>query len=386
VHRRSAADRTKPLTRSVAVGAMLVGAVALLAACGGTSTSAPDTSEPATSAPATSGPGNELPDNGPQAAASTAPAAPSSGCGSTAGDAGAGRRVITVDGTERWYLWTPPEQPTRVTPPPLLLDFHGLAEGAEFHSAMSGLEDLARQEGFALATPNGTGDPVAWGIGTGSDNADLRFVEALVEEISASNCIDVNRIFATGLSNGALLSSALACALSDRIAAIATVAGIADPADCRPSRRVPILNFHGTDDAILLFNGGVGDLGAALQGGTPSLPPGYVADLDGTGVPAAVAAWAARNGCVGSPSDDRQAVDVLRRTYRCPADGEVVSYVIEGGGHSWPGSEVSATLEPVIGKTTRSISANEQMWEFFTRHALRAGPVVPTAPDQGEGA
>ncbi|MBM3664163.1 MAG: hypothetical protein FJW94_15090, partial [Actinobacteria bacterium] len=135
MHRRSAADRTKPPTRSVAVGAMLVGAVTLLAACGGSSTSAPATSTPATSAPATSGPGNELPDNGPEAAASAAPAAPSTGCGSTAGDAGAGRRVITVDGTERWYLWTPPEQPTRVTPPALVLDFHGLAEGAEFHSA-----------------------------------------------------------------------------------------------------------------------------------------------------------------------------------------------------------------------------------------------------------
>lgn len=340
-------------------------ALGVVAACGGGSGT--DSAEPPdpSAAPTNSVPA--APDPG--AAAVEVAAEPSPGCSAGATPAALDdRRTIDVAGEERWYLWTAPAHSPGAAPMPLVLDFHGLAEGAEFHGAMSGFAALAQSEGFALAVPNGSGNPVSWGIAADGTNRDVAVVEALIDEIAATTCIDLRRIHATGLSNGALLSSALACTLSDRIASIAAVAGLADPPGCSPDRPVPVLAYHGTDDAILLFNGGVGELGVALQGGTPTIPPGTTADLDGPGTPAAVRGWAARNGCEATPEDSRAGSDVLRRSYRCPAGADVEFLVIEGGGHSWPGSDVSRSLEQVVGRTTMSIDATTTSWEFFRDH------------------
>lgn len=360
-------------TRSIAragVAAFGLGALALVAACGGGS--ATEGAEPTGSSVA---PSTSVQDAASTDATGTAVAAePSPGCSAGATAAALDdRRTIDVDGEERWYLWTAPEHNPGAAPMPLVLDFHGLAEGAEFHGAMSGFAALAQSEGFALAVPNGSGNPVSWGIAADESNRDIAVVEALIDGIAATSCIDLRRIHATGLSNGALLSSALACTLSDRIASIAAVAGLSDPPGCDPVRPVPVLAYHGTDDAILLFNGGVGDLGAALQGGTPTIPPGTTADLDGPGTPAAVRAWAARNGCDATPEDTRAGSDVLRRSYRCPAGADIEFLVIEGGGHSWPGSDVSRSLEQVVGRTTMEVDATSASWEFFRAHPRPRG-------------
>jgi polyhydroxybutyrate depolymerase len=352
-------------TPRVAAVAIVVGVLALVPACGGGSgTEGGERPEPSV-APSSSAPDTA----GSDAPGAEVAAEPSPGCSAGATAAALDdRRTIDVDGEERWYLWTAPEHSPGASPMPLVLDFHGLAEGAEFHGAMSGFAALARSEGFALAVPNGSGNPVSWGIAADGSNRDVAVVEALIDEIAATSCIDLRRIHATGLSNGALLSSALACTLSDRIASIAAVAGLSDPSGCSPVRPVPVLAYHGTDDAILLFNGGVGDLAAALQGGTPTIPPGTTADLDGPGTPAAVRAWAARNGCDPTPEDTRAGSDVLRRSYRCPSGADVEFLVIEGGGHSWPGSDVSRSLEQVVGRTTLEVDATALSWEFFRGH------------------
>lgn len=296
---------------------------------------------------------------------------PSPGC-EPAGDRAPAdtRRVVQVDGTERWFHLDTPGRSAGDQPSPLVVDLHGLAEGADIHRLMSDMPAVAREQGFILATPNGTGQPVAWNVSTDASNPDLRFINSLIDDVGAAECTDLSRVYAMGLSNGAMLSSTLACASSGRIAAVATVAGITDPPGCAPDRPVPVVSFHGTDDAILLFNGGVGDLGTALEGGTPTMPDGYTADPDGPGVPASVRAWATRNGCEEAPSDERIAPDVVRRTYRCPVGADVVSHVVEGGGHSWPGSRFSASLASVVGPTTGSIDASRVAWEFLSRHRL----------------
>ena len=352
---------TRPAgARSRTVALAAVAALGLLvAACGGQG------GDDATPTTAAGGPTTTTPGTGVAEVA----AEPSPGCSLGATPAALDeRRTLAVDGTERWYLWTAPERSAGGAPVPLVLDFHGLAEGAEFHGAMSGFPTLAQDEGFALAVPNGTGQPVSWGIAADGSNRDLAVVESLIDEIGRANCIDLRRVHATGLSNGALLSSALACALSDRIASIAVVAGLSDPPGCAPERAVPVLAVHGTDDAIHLFNGGVGDLGSALQGGAPALPAGYRADLEGPGTPAAVRAWAQRNGCGATPADERVAGDVLRRSYPCPADASVEFLVVEGGGHSWPGSDVSRSLGQIVGPTTMNLDATTTAWEFFRAH------------------
>lgn len=315
---------------------------------------------------ATTGPGG----SGPSATGGTVVAVsprPSGGCGAPAqGAVREERRTLDVAGEERWYLLTVPGTHDGTTPLPLVLDFHGLSEGAEIHARMSGYSVLAEQEGFVVAFPNGRGTPVRWDAANLDDNADVDFVDALLDRLGDDLCLDTSRVYATGLSNGALMSSLLACVRSARIAAIVPVAGVAFPRGCAPSRPVPVLAYHGTADPILLFNGGIGDaLGRALSGGgdpaPTTLPP---ADLDGPGYPEAVAAWAAANNCDPVPSDERRSSSVLLRRYACPPGADVVFVVIEGGGHTWPGSEFSRTIEAITGPTSFEVDATVDGWAF----------------------
>jgi polyhydroxybutyrate depolymerase len=298
-------------------------------------------------------------------------ARPTEGC-STA-PAPAQRRArhdIDVDGAARWYLLSVPEGRDGTTPLPLVVELHGLAEGAAIAAEMSQLDALGEREGFVSVFPHGSGEPVRWdqSIDRETPNADLAFLDAVVDEVSAAHCVDEARIYVTGLSYGAIMSSALGCVRSTRFAAIAPVAGIEHPDGCAPERPVPVLSFHGTADAILLFNGGVGDLDSALGGAAPAPPSADVA-LDGPGYPAAVAAWAAANGC-GDAEDEQRSEHVIERSYDCDDDAEVRFLIIVGGGHSWPGSAFSASIASIVGPTTDEVDATEEIWSFFERHAL----------------
>jgi polyhydroxybutyrate depolymerase len=75
---------------------------------------------------------------------------------------------------------------------------------------------------------------------------DVEFVRRMIGLLEADLCIDRARLFATGLSNGAFMTSVVACSLADKIAAVAPVAGVRDPAGCEPSRPVPLLAIHGS--------------------------------------------------------------------------------------------------------------------------------------------
>jgi len=279
------------------------------------------------------------------------------------------RRTLTIGGEERWYLLSVPRSHDGVTPQPLVVELHGLAEGAAIAAEMSQIDALGATEGFVSVFPNGSGTPVRWNQHLDSEpNRDFELIAAMLDTLGDALCIDEARTYATGLSYGAIMSSALACTMADRFAAIAPVAGIERPVGCKPTRPVPVLAFHGTADPILFFNGGVGDLSAALGGGTLAAPDGEV-DLDGPGYPAAVAAWAAGNGCDDAPSDVDVTEQIIERSYECAADAEVRFFIIEGGGHSWPSSAFSEAIAGVVGPTTRELDATKEIWTFFERHA-----------------
>ncbi len=296
---------------------------------------------------------------------------PSAGCGlAPVAAVSAERHTLEIAGVERFYLLTTPDSAADA-PLPLVLDLHGLAEGAQVHTAMSDFGTLAQAEGFVVAFPNGTGQPVRWDADTTSDpNDDLAFFDQLVDQIETDLCIDTSRVYATGLSYGAIMSSFLTCVRADEFAAVAPVAGITVPDDCHPSRPMPVITFHGTADPILKFNGGV-DLGSISPGGADgATTTTVVADLDGPGYPEAVREWAARNDCDPDPTDTEVAPDVVHRVYDCPPDAAVEFYIVEGGGHAWPGSAFSASIETVVGPTTMDISATDLIWAFFQRFQL----------------
>lgn len=302
-------------------------------------------------------------------ASGTGEAVPSAGCGTDAHPAISAEKVtMEVAGEERYYLLTVPKG-TDDTPAPVVFDFHGLMEGAEIAAKASMLPELGADEGFITVVPNGRGNPVSWDVTPDpAKNPDMAFVADMLDTLEAEQCVDVSRVYATGLSNGAVMTSGVACAYPDRFAAVAPVAGVAAACDAT-ERPVPMLAFHGTADPILLFNGGVGDLGG-LIGGTADASKVPDADLEGEGYPAAVAEWAARNGCEDSFTDDQVEDDVIRRTYDCPDDADVIFDIIEGGGHTWPGSEFNAQLGDIMGPTTMNLDGSAAMWEFFSQFQL----------------
>jgi len=144
-------------------------------------------------------------------------------------------------------------------------------------------------------------------------------------------------VFSTGLSNGGQMSSLLACEASDRITAVAPVAGVEFAQSCRGDP-VPVMAFHGDADPIVPYAGGGLDAATiadqnAWHGDVPAGVPQH------EGVDAAMANWADHNGCDPEPTEERISPEVIRRTW-VGCDAETVLYVVEGGGHNLPGQVV----------------------------------------------
>jgi polyhydroxybutyrate depolymerase len=260
---------------------------------------------------------------------------------------------------------------------PVVVDMHGYSEGAQVHQLHTLLHELGEEEGFVTIYPNGQGPVPRWDAQPGS--SDSVWFGELLDELEASLCVDTNRVYATGLSNGAFMTSTVVCDHADRIAAAAPVAGIQAPEDCDPSRPVPFVAFHGTEDTFVPFEGGLGSAVADLPSpdgeGTlgdaiDEAADGDEAVADRTGVPEASAAWAERNGCEAEPTEESIADDVTLVTFDCPVGAASALYRVEGGGHTWPGAEFLATATDLVGTTTFSIDANELIWAFFEAHPL----------------
>jgi polyhydroxybutyrate depolymerase len=290
---------------------------------------------------------------------------PSAGCGtSTQGAVTAEPRTVDVNGLERTYLLTVPTAHDGDEPLPLVVDFHGYGEGAQIHTSMSEMAPIAEREGFVVVYPQGRGSPAFWQVNIAGPNPDLDFTDVLLDEVEADLCLDLTRVYVEGLSNGAFMTSTLGCVRADRFAAIAPVAGAQHPTGCNPSRRVPMLAFHGTADPILFFNGGGGPIGGTTT--STLVPP----DLHGPGYPANVAAWAAANGCDPDDTDTNVTDEVIHRVYDCPDEADVEFFIVLDGGHAWPGSAFSAAIASIVGYTTMDIHASEEAWAFFEHFHL----------------
>jgi polyhydroxybutyrate depolymerase len=335
---------------------LLVTAVAALAACSSSKAASPPASTTTT------------------VPAAAVAAQASAGC-RAAPKIGPGEvRVNTVSGgVARWYYRHVPASYTGTTPMPVVIDLHGYTEGATIHRVMSGLGTFGDAHGFVTITPQGSGTAVAlWN--TDLKSTDVKYIGDLLDEIERTLCVDEHRIFVTGLSNGAFMTSAVACAYSDRVAAVAPVAGIRDIPGCTFTRPVPVLAFHGTADPFVAYTGGLGAKALLLPNpngkGTIGDKPGSAA-RKGPSIPQITADWAKRNGCGAKPTETALTSDVTRISFPCPAGAEVVLDRVTGGGHSWPGSAFSQSIVGVVGKTTMTISADALMWQFFEAHPLR---------------
>jgi polyhydroxybutyrate depolymerase len=258
------------------------------------------------------------------------------------------------------------------TQTPAVLVFHGLGMNARLMSAFTGMNQKSDEAGFIAVYPNGTGPANLYltfnAGGLSPERAkgradDVRFTAALVDDLAGQVNLDARRVYATGLSNGGMMCYRLAAELSERIAAIAPVSASVAIEETSPKRPVPIMHFHGLDDTIVPFGGPDADTPAFIR-----FKP----------VEESIRLWVRLNQCPAEPvvADMADVEDdgtrVTRRVYGPGAEGaEVVLFVIEGGGHTWPGQESPLAL---MGKSTLDVSANDLIWEFFKKHALPETP------------
>ena len=270
-------------------------------------------------------------------------------------------------GNEYQYRWTVPSTYTG-EPIPVVLDFHGLGSNGAQQAVFSGWAAKAEQEGFLSVQPTGLAPPgsrTSWELPQFDDaqRDDVRMVTDLLDLISANVCIDPARVYSTGMSNGGFFTSELVCDLSGRIAAAASVAGLTHHESCMPTRPVPFLAFHGTADDVVPFDGsGVSTLD----------PTGASSEFFSQVMPLEFEEFALDFGCQSS-TDTAITAEVTLTSYNdCSQNVELGFYAVEGGGHTWPGSPVSAGLTS-FGVTNTDINATDIAWEFFSRHSLVAG-------------
>ena len=269
---------------------------------------------------------------------------------------------ITHDGIQRNYILYIPEIYDGNTAVPLILNFHGFGSNAAQQMFYGDFRDIADTEGFLLVHPEGTtfiGNQF-WNVGfpgISSTIDDVGFTEALIDELATLYAIDLDRVYATGMSNGGFMSFLLACQLSEKIAAVASVTGSMTQDtfdDCNAQRPTPVLQIHGTEDDVVLYNGN-----------TLSIP---IADV--------ISYWVDYNNCETTPTtitfpdiDPSDGSTIEHSVYEDGDNGITTEHMkVIGGGHTWPGSVINT------GGTNQDIDASMEIWLFFSRFDIN-GPL-----------
>ena len=269
---------------------------------------------------------------------------------------------ITHDGIQRNYILYIPEIYDGDTAVPLILNFHGFGSNAAQQMFYGDFRDIADTEGFLLVHPEGTtfiGNQF-WNVGfpgISSTIDDVGFTETLIDELATLYAIDLDRVYATGMSNGGFMSFLLACQLSEKIAAVASVTGSMTQDtfdDCNAQRPTPVLQIHGTEDDVVLYNGN-----------TLSIP-----------IPDVISYWVDHNNCDTTPTtttlpdiDPSDGSTIEHSVYEDGDNGVTTEHMkVIGGGHTWPGSVLNTA------GTNQDIDASMEIWLFFSRYDIN-GPL-----------
>jgi polyhydroxybutyrate depolymerase len=263
---------------------------------------------------------------------------------------------------------------------PLVVALHGRGGSGESMVLVTlrGFDKLADNDGFIVVYPDGI--EFNWNDGRMDEEAndrahreninDVGFLSALIDSMIKDYNIDPKRVYVTGISNGAIMSYRLACEISHKIAAIATVDGnipvMLSPV-CYPAKPVSVLAINNVNDPLVPYEGG------NIYSSIRKLNLGKVLSVDES-----VGFWISRNQCSPLPVvtevpdlDPKDGTRVTRKAYFNSIDGtEVILYSVDGGGHTWPGG-LQYLPSWIVGKTSRDFNATEVIWSFFKKHSRK---------------
>ncbi len=270
--------------------------------------------------------------------------------------------TIAHDGLTREYLLYIPDSYEAGNP--LVMNFHGYTSNSTEQLFYGDFRSIADTAGFMILCPQGTIDNVGnthWNVGWGTSTIDdVGFVSALIDSLHAAYDFNLDRVYSTGMSNGGFLSYVLACQLSERIAAIASVTGtmnLGSFATCNSLHPMPVMEIHGTADGTVAYNGAFWIEGSE--------------DV--------VAYWADFNGISNAPMitpvpdiDTNDGCTAEHWVYENGDNGaEVEFFKVIGGAHTWPGSAIT------IGVTNQDFNASNEIWRFFSQYDIN-GLMEPT--------
>jgi len=269
--------------------------------------------------------------------------------------------TLTVDGRQRTYrVYRPAALPASA---PLVLVLHGAAGTGRQAEESYGWDTEADSGKFLVAYPDGVNrtwhvNADCCGRAAAENVDDVAFLTELAGSLGP--LVDNSRIFAAGISNGAMMSYRLACD-TKLLAAIAPVAGtmINTCADPRP---LSVLAIHGTADKTIPYNGGPGK--RDNEGAGARLP----AKIDGPPIPDLMATWRTVDNC--APPATTTTGPVTTSTATCTENRAVELITIAGAGHQWPGGRAAPIAQKLLGLDAPStaLRATPTIWKFFAAH------------------
>lgn len=278
---------------------------------------------------------------------------PSGGC-TTTGKTPTAQSPITEEfefgGALRTATIAVPDDYDATEAVPLVFAFHGHGSSKEINEADSEMGARGASRGFIVVTGDALGQPRQWNMfGAADQPDDFAFVNAFVEQLGKDWCIDLDRVFASGHSNGSAFTGFLACVPPFRFAAVAMVAATI-PSSCPDDHHPSVLAISGDADQTVPYDGG----GVGGNGGV-GIPPA----LD------TMKSYRVTYGCDSEPKVETVRPGVRRdRGVGCANGSRVELITVIGGTHSWPGG-LGASLDPNTSSAGREFSATDAILDFF---------------------
>ena len=274
--------------------------------------------------------------------------------------------TIVHAGRTREYLVHLPPGFSKDKHCPVILAFHGGGGRGSKFQELTHIFEASDSKSFVVVTPEGIDHH--WEDGRperGAKVDDIGFIDELIEKLQKDYGVDPTKVFATGISNGGLFSFALACARSEKISGIAVVSmnmGDELAKNCPLTRKIPVMIFSGNKDPLVPFDGG------NIRGPFGFKKLGLVMSSQ-----ASFEFWKLRLGCNGKTQetsfgeDSKDGTKVTKQVLDpCEQNSKLVRYLIDGGGHTWPGGN-QYLREWVIGKTSRDVNASSEIVDFFSQ-------------------